>query len=41
MQPQPLPPIKIGGLEIRYLLDGTATGAGMTVNPRGCPKDRG
>ena len=29
MQPEALAPIRIGGLEIRYLLDGTANGAGM------------
>jgi hypothetical protein len=28
MQPQEQPVIKIGGLEIRYLMDGTVTGAG-------------
>jgi quercetin dioxygenase-like cupin family protein len=31
MQPQEQPLIKIGGLEIRYLLDGTTSGAGMGV----------
>ena len=31
MQPQELPALKIGGLEIRYLIDGTVTGAGMGV----------
>jgi len=29
MQPQELPVIKIGQLEIRYLMDGTVSGAGM------------
>ena len=38
MQPQEQPVIKIGGLEIRYLMDGTETGAGsgmfeLTVAP--------
>ena len=38
MQPQEQPVIKIGQLEIRYLLDGTVAGAGMglfelTVGP--------
>ena len=38
MQPQEQPVIKIGGLEIRYLMDGTVTGAGsgmfeLTVAP--------
>ena len=38
MQPQEQPAIKIGQLEIRYLLDGTVTGAGfgmfeLTVGP--------
>jgi len=28
MQPQEQPVVKIGGLEIRYLMDGTVTGAG-------------
>jgi quercetin dioxygenase-like cupin family protein len=31
MQPQELPPIAIGGLEIRYLVDGTQSGAGMGI----------
>ena len=31
MQPPELPVLKIGQLEIRYLLDGTVTGAGMGV----------
>jgi quercetin dioxygenase-like cupin family protein len=31
MQPQEQPPITIGGLEIRYFLDGQASGAGMGV----------
>ncbi len=31
MQPQEQPVIRIGGLEIRYLVDGTVTGAGMGV----------
>ena len=31
MQPQELPALKIGGLEIKYLIDGTVTGAGMGV----------
>jgi len=29
MQPQAQPVVKIGGLEIRYLVDGTVSGAGM------------
>ena len=29
MQPEAQAPIKIGGLEIRYLVDGTVTGGGM------------
>jgi quercetin dioxygenase-like cupin family protein len=29
MQPQEQPVVKIGGLEIRYLMDGTVTGAGL------------
>src|SRR5262249_53744013 len=29
MQPQEQPVLKIGGLEIRYLVDGTVSGAGM------------
>ena len=38
MQPQEQPVVKIGGLEIRYLIDGTVTGAGsgmfeLTVAP--------
>ncbi|MGH7125740.1 MAG: cupin domain-containing protein [Stellaceae bacterium] len=38
MQPQELLPIKVGQIEIRYLIDGTVTGAGsgvfeMTVPP--------
>jgi len=38
MQPQEQPVVKIGGLEIRYLMDGTVTGAGsgmfeLTVPP--------
>jgi quercetin dioxygenase-like cupin family protein len=38
MQPQEQPVVKIGGLEIRYLMDGTLTGAGsgmfeLTVEP--------
>jgi quercetin dioxygenase-like cupin family protein len=38
MQPQEQPAIKIGGLEIRYLMDGTVSGAGsgmfeLTVAP--------
>jgi quercetin dioxygenase-like cupin family protein len=38
MQPQEQPVIKIGGLEIRYLMDGTVSGAGsgmfeLTVAP--------
>ena|SRR5690242_16260823 len=38
MQPQEQPVVKIGGLEIRYLMDGTVTGAGsgmfeLTVHP--------
>lgn len=38
MQPQELPVVKIGQLEIRYLIDGTVSGAGMgmfelTVGP--------
>src|SRR5215469_3018002 len=38
MQPQEQPVIKVGQIEIRYLMDGTATGAGvgmfeMTVPP--------
>ena len=38
MQPQEQPVIKIGGLEIRYLMDGTVSGAGsgmfeLTVGP--------
>jgi quercetin dioxygenase-like cupin family protein len=38
MQPQEQPPMKVGQLEIRYLIDGTVTGAGagmfeMTVPP--------
>ena len=31
MQPQEQPVVKIGGLEIRYLVDGTVSGAGMGV----------
>jgi len=31
MQPQEQPVLKIGGLEIRYLVDGTISGAGMGV----------
>lgn len=31
MQPQDLPPIKVGQIEIRYLIDGTVTGAGSGV----------
>ena len=31
MQPQELPPIEVGQIEIRYLLDGTVTGAGSGV----------
>ena len=38
MQPQAQPPIRIGGLEIRYLVDGTASGTAtgmfeLTVGP--------
>jgi quercetin dioxygenase-like cupin family protein len=38
MQPEEQPPIRIGGLEIRYLVDGTVSGAGtglfeLTVGP--------
>ena len=38
MQPQEQPVVRIGGLEIRYLMDGTLTGAGsgmfeLTVGP--------
>ena len=29
MQPQEQPVVKIGQLEIRYLMDGTVTGAGV------------
>ena len=29
MQPQELPAVKVGQIEIRYLIDGTVTGAGM------------
>ncbi len=40
MQPQEQPVVKIGQLEIRYLVDGTVTGAGLgmfelTVAPGG------
>src|SRR5947208_9993953 len=31
MQPEEQPPIRIGGLEIRYLIDGTVNGAGLGV----------
>ena len=31
MQPQEQPVLRIGGLEIRYLVDGTVSGAGMGV----------
>ena len=31
MQPQEQPVVRIGGLEIRYLVDGTVSGAGMGV----------
>jgi quercetin dioxygenase-like cupin family protein len=31
MQPQEQPVVKIGGLEIRYLVDGTVSGAGVGV----------
>lgn len=31
MQPQDLPVVKIGELEIRYLMDGIATGAGVGI----------
>jgi quercetin dioxygenase-like cupin family protein len=31
MQPEAPPPVKIGALEIRYLLDGTLSGAGLGV----------
>jgi len=31
MQPQELPALKVGQIDIRYLIDGTVTGAGMGV----------